>query len=116
MLGYLRRGPLVLAWLVAGCGLNSPADATTIGELGNGQFRYHCTGSNDVVCTDGLSQGSFPACILAGSSFAVDFDAADGEFHDVEVQSASSRYFSGTTFEFSAERVGKAALVADSEG
>src|SRR5690606_6877871 len=73
-------------------------------------------GPNDLVCTEGLSQGSFPACILLGSTFGLGFSAIDDQFRDAEVVSASSAFFGGSTFHFTANRVGRAALVAQSEG
>jgi hypothetical protein len=102
--------------VLGACG-GSSSSAKTVGELGNGEFRYTCVNPNDGAC-DTVGSAVFPGCVLLGGQFEMDYilhesDAVIDDDFDlfVFVESANQSFFAGQE-RYRADRVGRAAFLA----
>jgi uncharacterized membrane protein YgcG len=120
--GKWRRRIAALALMMSACTSScegTPPNASTSGELGNGTFEYSCGGANDPVCELGLFNQVFPACIVVGGAFELDYTLRDISDRDddeltsfLHVTAVSDILVSGGSGSFRAEREGRVALLA----
>jgi len=123
-LGLIRGRRSLAAGLVMLAGCADDCGATTqqgaIGELGNGDFLYACTGSSDPACehsSGGMVVDYFPDCIALHGAFDLEYRLLDDVELDFDtlgrvlyVESIHQGFFHGTD-DFEALRVGEAAFV-----
>lgn len=114
---WFAAGLLTLGGCASTCGDTS--DPGAIGELGNGRFLYQCGGSSDPVCEFTDPGAQFPACIVLGGVFDLEYELLDTSALEdaleidpvLYVESIHQGFFGGTD-DFEALRPGDAAFVA----
>jgi hypothetical protein len=93
---------------LSGCGdADSSSPSSNQGELGRGDFTYHCYDATDAYCADDRS--TFPETIALGGAFELDFAEADSRGARVVTGSA---LVEGDDFGFRAVQPGFAAMLA----
>lgn len=114
-----RARPLLLTGLllIGGCFDSCDGDGSYDptpgpGELGNGDFHYHCISDDDPACTTGTTVANFPARVAVGGRFELTYTWNKTSSPTPDLRSAAPERLAVSGDTFTARAEGYTAVIA----